>query len=103
MNPVSSPDTITLELTGPLQRLVGEVAVQLSVGGGRLGQVLAALVEHFPEAQEHLSSATELRQSNGPLPPGFLVIRDGATVPSRLETPVNAGDRLTLLSIISGG
>lgn len=103
MNPVSSPDTLTLELTGPLQRLVGEGVVQLPVCSGRLGQVLAALVEHCPETQEHLSSAAELRHSNGPLPPGFLVIRDGATVPPRLETPVNAGDRLTLLSIISGG
>ena len=103
MNAISSSDTVTLELTGPLERLVGEGVVCLPVFQGRLGEVLAALVEQCPEAQEHLGSAAELRNSDGPLPAGFLVIRDGATVPARLATPVLPGDRLTLLSIISGG
>jgi molybdopterin converting factor small subunit len=103
VNPISPADTVTLELTGPLERLVGDGVVQLSTCGGRLGELLAALVEHCPDAQQHLSTATELRQGDGPLPPGFLVIRDGTTIPARLETRVNPGDRLTLLSIISGG
>lgn len=103
MSATFSSDTVLLELTGPLQRLVGQGEVQLSASGGRLGELLAALVEHCPEAQEHLTSAAELRQASGPLPPGFLVVRDGTTVPARLETPVHPGEKLTLLSIISGG
>lgn len=103
VNAISSSDTVTLELTGPLERLVGEGVVQLPVSQRQLGEVLAALVEQCPETQEHLGSAAELRHCDGPLPPGFLVIRDGTTVPARLETPIDPGERLTLLSIISGG
>lgn len=103
MNDIASPDTVTLELTGPLERLVGDGLVQLSISTGRLGDVLAALVEQHPQAQEHLGAIAELRDADGPLPPGFLVIREGVTVAARLDTPVEPGDRLTLLSIISGG
>lgn len=104
MNPLSSQACLTLELTGPLERLVGAEVIELPVEAEtRLGDILAALVDRYPEAAGHLSTAGELRRDEGPLPPGFLVVRDGAAVAARLETPVASGDRLTLLSFISGG
>jgi sulfur carrier protein ThiS len=100
----TSARCLTLELTGPLERLVGTPVLELPVdSSSRLGAVLASLVDQHPDAAAHLSSSDSLRCSDGPLPPGFLVIRDGVAVPARLETPVRPGDRLTLLSFISGG
>jgi molybdopterin converting factor small subunit len=104
MNPTGSQPCVTLELTGPLERLIGQGVVDLPLSdSGRLGEILAALVDRYPDAQGQLAVADELRLAEGPLPAGFLVIRDAVAVAARLETPVNPGDRLTLLSLISGG
>ena len=105
MNPTRSQDAcVTLELTGPLERLVGQGVVALPLGDGRrLGEILAALVDRYPQAQGQLALADQLRLADGPLPAGLLVIRDAVALAARLETPVHAGDRLTLLSLISGG
>lgn len=104
MSSVTSQSPVTLELTGPLQRLVGDALVELSVGpASNLGVLLAALVDRFPAAADHLAPAGELRCGEGAMPVGFLLIRDGAAVPASLTTPVTAGERLTLLSVISGG
>lgn len=99
-----SEHCLTLELTGPLERLIGIGVVELPVAAGdSLGDVLAALVDRYPGAAAHLAAAAELRRGDGALPPGFLVVRDGAAVAARLDWSVTPGDRLTLLSLISGG
>ncbi len=104
MNPTRSQPCVTLELTGPLERLVGQGVVDLPLSdGGRLGEVLATLVDRYPQAEGQLAVADQLRLAEGPLPAGFLVIRDTVALAARLETPVTPGDRLTLLSLISGG
>lgn len=102
-NDTDTADRVTLELTGPLENLVGAPSLDLPIGRGRIGDLLAELVERHPEARGHLAEPAELRRDDGSLPPGFLVIRDGAAVPARLESPIAAGERLTLLSMISGG
>lgn len=95
---------LTLELTGPLERAVGagEVAI-LAEPDDRLGRVVGQLVRKFPDAAQFLADEAFFQQSEGKFPPGFLVVRDGATIAPRLETPVAAGDRLILMPIISGG
>lgn len=104
MSSVTSQSPVTLELTGPLQRLVGDAPVELGVGpASNVGELLAALVDRFPAAAEHLATAEQLRRGEGTMPAGFLLIRGGAAVAASLTTPVTAGERLTLLSVISGG
>lgn len=99
-----SETEITLELTGPLARVVGQSEVSLPCEpDDRLGAVLVRLVSTFPAAEGILGSRTSLETAAGKLPPGLLVVRNAATVPSQLETPVAAGERITLLPMISGG
>lgn len=96
--------SVTLELTGPLERVVGASEVTIPAeADDRLGRVVGRLVQKYPDAAQYLADETFFQQSEGKFPPGFLVIRDGATIAARLETPVAAGDRLTLMPIISGG
>ena len=95
---------VTIELTGPLERIVGrrEVAVP-SDAEDSLGRVMAELVRHHPDTAAYLADPQELGRNDGGFPAGFLVIRDGQAIPPRLETPVAAGQRLTLMPMISGG
>lgn len=95
---------IIVELTGPLERAVGRTEVPVHCPGElRLGAILARLVEQHPETSPLLGDAAGFMRPDGEFPPGILVIRDSQTIPARLETPVAAGDRLTLMPLISGG
>ena len=95
---------LTLELTGPLARIVGCGEIQIpSDAHDRLGRVIGRLVRKHPDAAPFLAEASFLEQSEGAFPPGILVIRDGAAIAARLDTPVAPGERLTLMPMISGG
>lgn len=95
---------IILELTGPLERAAGRAEVALRCNGEqRLGVVLASLAALHPETAHLLGDVDRFSTATGELPPGILVIRDSQTIPARLETPIAAGDRLTLMPLISGG
>lgn len=101
----ATPTTgVTLELTGPLERVVGcgEVTIPAEAED-RLGRVVGGLVRRYPDAATLLAKASFFDHREGSFPPGFLVIRDGAAIAARLETPVAAGERLTLMPMISGG
>ena len=95
---------VTIELTGPLERIAGrrEVAVPAAAEAS-LGRVIAELVRRHPDTAAYLADPEELERNEGGFPAGFLVIRDGQAIPPRLETPVAAGQRLTLMPMISGG
>lgn len=95
---------IVLELTGPLERAVGqeEVAIPWS-GEGRLGDLLKQFCEAHPAASEWLDADGGLTRPDAEFPAGFLVIRDSAALSASLETSVTAGERLTLMPLISGG
>lgn len=105
MTDIDTPTTeLTLELTGPLERAVGHSELTVSAApNDRLGQVIGRLVRKHPDAASLLAEPTYFDQNEGSFPPGFLVIRDGAAIDARLETPVAAGQRLTLMPMISGG
>ncbi len=95
---------IILELTGPLERAVGQSRVCLKdFPGSCLGDVLTELVRQQPAAASVLGSVDHLQAAVGTLPAGVLVIRDSRPIAARLETPIAAGDRLTLMLMISGG
>ena len=95
---------LTLELTGPLARVVGSSEIQIpAVQDDRLGRVIARLVREHPDAAPFLAEASFLEQGEGTFPPGILVIREGAAIAARLDTPVAPGERLTLMPMISGG
>ncbi len=97
-------DQIILELTGPLERAVGKTELCLPAAGNQmLGAVLAALITEYPAATSVLGEAGRYSAAEGDLPPGLLVVRDSAAIHARLETPVCAGERLTLMPMISGG
>lgn len=105
MTGINTPTTeLTLELTGPLERVVGHSELTVPAAhDDRLGQVIGRLVRQHPDAASLLADSEYFEQSEGSFPPGFLVIRDGAAIEARLETPVAAGQRLTLMPMISGG
>lgn len=96
--------TIHLKLTGPLERLAGRADVYIPcVGESPLSTVLAQLVGECPQASRYLGEPAGLLKPEGCLPPGVLVIRQGIALPARLETPVSAGEQLTIMPMISGG
>lgn len=101
---MESDSRVTLELTGPLERAVGcgEVVIQIS-DGWRLGQVVGRLVQEYPAAAAVIADESFFTQSEGNLPPGLLVIRDGVAIAAKLDTEVADGQRLTLMPMISGG
>ena len=101
---MESDSRVTVELTGPLERAVGcgEVVIQIS-GGCRLGQVVGRLVQEYPAAAAVIADESFFQQSEGSLPPGLLVIRDGVAIAAKLDTEVADGQRLTLMPMISGG
>lgn len=95
---------IILELTGPLQNAAGCASVSVSCDGhSTLGMVLLDFIHACPSAAKVLGDPERYRPETGVLPPGLLVIRNAVAIPSRLETTVVGGDRLTLMPMISGG
>jgi hypothetical protein len=65
--------------------------------------VLLRFLQVCPSAAKVLGDVERYRIDSGPLPPGLLIVRDAVTIPSRLETIVSGGERLTLLPMLSGG
>ena len=101
---MSESTRIVLELTGPLERAVGRDEVTIPwTGNGRLGDLLLRFCHDYPAAGEWLDGDGGLGRPDAAFPAGFLVIRDSAALPAKLDTPVVAGDRLTLMPLISGG
>lgn len=96
--------SIILELTGPLERAVGqdEVAIAWS-GEGRLGDLLRQFCRAYPTAAELLGGDAHWAGDDAEYPAGILVIRDSAALAPKMETAIAAGDRLTLMPLISGG
>lgn len=96
--------SIILELTGPLQRAVGhdEIAIAWS-GEGRLGDLLHRFCRDYPAAAELLGGDAHWASADAAFPAGMLVVRDSAALAPKMETPIAAGDRLTLMPLISGG
>jgi molybdopterin converting factor small subunit len=96
--------SITLELTGPLERAVGrdEVVIAWS-GDGRLGDLLRQFCRDYPAAAELLGGDAHWSSPDAAYPAGMLVIRDSAALAPKMETAIAAGDRLTLMPLISGG
>jgi molybdopterin converting factor small subunit len=101
---VESDSRVTLELTGPLERAVGcgEVVIPISPRC-RLGEVFERLVRDYPAAAAVIADESFFQQSEGSLPPGLLVIRDGVAIAATLDTEIADGQRLTLMPMISGG
>lgn len=94
---------IRLELTGPLERIVGQGLVELESPTGTLGGLLAALVQEHPDTSAYLGDPATWDQGEGKLPSGLLVIREGEALPGSLATPVTPGETLKLMPMISGG
>jgi len=101
---VKSDSLVTLELTGPLERAVGcgEVVICLN-GEKRLGQLFCRLVREYPAAADVIADEAFFEQTVGNLPAGLLVIQNGVAIAAKLDTEVVAGQRLTLMPMISGG
>lgn len=96
--------TITIELSGPLERALSKTVVEVdSPASLTLGELFTRIGEQYPEARRFLGCEADPLPGEGPLPGGLLVIRDSAVLPSRLETTVNVGDQLALMPMISGG
>jgi molybdopterin converting factor small subunit len=101
---VKSDSHVTLELTGPLERAVGRGEVVIDLNGvHRLGQLIGRLVQAYPAAANIIADESFFEQPSGNLPPGLLVIRDGVAIAAKLDTEIVAGQRLTLMPMISGG
>jgi hypothetical protein len=99
-----SQQEIILELTGPLKNAAESAVITVSCDGhATLGMVLRNFIQVCPSAAKVLGDADRYRLETGPLPPGLLIVRDSVAIPSRLETPVSGGERLTLMPMISGG
>jgi ThiS family. len=97
-------DKIHLKLTAQLERAAGTGEAEVDCESKQsLGIILARLTKIYPETTAILGQTCQLELSQGALPPGLLVIRDSTVIPARLETTVSAGDRLTLMLMISGG
>lgn len=95
---------ILIELTGPLERAAGCAQVRIPCESSRtLGAVFAWLLNEYPATKNVLGDSNRYTQTEGDLPPGLLVISDSVVMKARLETAVKAGDRLTLMPMISGG
>jgi hypothetical protein len=65
--------------------------------------VFAWLLNEYPATKNVLGDSSRYTEIEGDLPPGLLVICDSVSLKARLETAVNAGARLTLMPMISGG
>lgn len=95
---------VWIELTGPLQRAVGEDEVRLDwPGEASLGELLKSLLSSHPDARDLLGDAQSLELPDAAVPAGLLVIRGAIVLPPTLDTPIAPGDRLTLMPLISGG
>jgi len=97
---------VTLELTGPLERTVGKCEVNVYVRDTAplpLGEVVGQFVREHPAAASLIADAAFFEQTQGCFPPGLLVIRNSVAIAAKIETTVAAGERLTLMPIISGG
>jgi molybdopterin converting factor small subunit len=95
---------ILIELTGPLERAAGRSQVSIPCESSQtLGAVFAWLLNQYPAAKNVLGDSSRYMATEGDLPPGLLVICDSVSLKARLETAVKAGDRLTLMPMISGG
>lgn len=108
MNPSPSGEaadpSVWIELTGPLQRAVGEDEVRLDwPNEASLGELLKSLLSSHPEAADLLGDPQTLELPDAAVPSGLLVIRGAIVLPPTLETPIAPGDRLTLMPLISGG
>lgn len=98
------PNPILIELTGPLERAAGCSQVAIPCESSRtLGALFAWLLNEYPATKNVLGDSRRYTATEGELPPGLLVICDSVTLKARLETTVKAGDRLTLMPMISGG
>jgi sulfur carrier protein ThiS len=99
-----SADSCTIEFTGPLEVALGRRSMDVACPAPvTIGGLLARLVAEHPEAGRFLGDGTRLAEATGPLPTAVLVIRDGAALPASLAVEVRPGERLTLLTMISGG
>lgn len=102
---MSNPrNQILIELTGPLERAAGCSQVAIPYESSQtLGAVFARLLNEYPATKNALGDPGRYTATAGDLPPGLLVICDSVVLKARLETTVKAGDRLTLMPMISGG
>lgn len=101
---MSITNQILIELTGPLERAAGRSQVAIPFESSRtLGAMFAWLLNEYPATKNVLGDSGRYTATEGDLPPGLLVICDSVTLKARLETVVKAGDRLTLMPMISGG
>lgn len=101
---MTNQNQILIELTGPLERAAGRSQVAIPCEASQtLGAVLAWLLNQYPATKNVLGESSRYAAPEGDLPPGLLVICDSVTLKARLETVVKAGDRLTLMPMISGG
>lgn len=93
---------IILELTGPLERVLGRATVTLDCPQEQPAtRVFRQLLREYPELEPYLG------RDDGsecfPWPRGLLLVRDSQMLPPSPATRVHPGDRLTLVQMISGG
>ena len=101
---MTNQNQILIELTGPLERAAGRSQVAIPCDSSQtLGAVFAWLLNQYPAAKNVLGDSSRYTATEGDLPPGLLVVCDSVSLKARLETAVEAGDRLTLMPMISGG
>ncbi len=95
---------LTVELSGPLENLLGQDQVRLQVPSDcRIVDVFAALLKEHPQVADYFGLAELSVGSQETLPAGVLVVQDDRSLPLKPDTMIDCGQPVALMALVSGG
>jgi molybdopterin synthase sulfur carrier subunit len=91
--------SVTVRIPAPLRKVTGERDVVTADGGGSLSEIISRLDQEYPGLKERICD------ENGELRRFVNLYINGEDVRflSGLETPVKAGDEVSIVPAVAGG
>ena len=91
--------SVTVRIPGPLRKITGEREVVTADGGGNLQEIINRLDQEYPGLKERICDESgEIRRFVN-----LYVNGEDVRFLSGLETPVKAGDEVSIVPAVAGG
>ena len=91
--------SVTVRIPGPLRKITGEREVVTADGGGNLQEIINRLDQEYPGLKERICDESgEIRRFVN-----LYVNGEDVRFLSGLDTPVKAGDEVSIVPAVAGG